>query len=92
MTLTVSVSEFRNNISSYLAKVNDGNQLLIKDNKKKAMLAQVSKVYSFDKDSFEQSLRNAAGIFTAEHHPEWSTKLKVMKWVRRNRLRNQRTF
>lgn len=92
MTLTVSVSEFRNNISSYLAKVNAGNPLLIKDDKKKTMLAQVSKVSSFDKDSFKQVLLKSAGVFTAENHPEWTTKKDVINWLEKERLASERHF
>lgn len=92
MTLIVSISEFRNNISSYLAKVNEGNQLLIKDGKKKVSVAQINKVQSFDKDSYQEALTRAAGIFTAENHPEWATKKKISTWLIKTRLANQRSF
>lgn len=92
MTLTVSISEFRNNISLYLAKVNEGNQLFIKDGKKRTTLAQVSKVRIFDKDAYQQALTKAAGVFTAENHPEWATKKKVIAWLRKTRLNNERSF
>lgn len=92
MTFTVSISEFRNNISSYLARVKQGDQLLIKDDKKKVTVAQLSKVHAFDKNSYQQVLARAAGIFTAENHPEWATKNKVIAWLRKTRLANQRSF
>lgn len=48
--------------------------MLIKDNKKKKTVAQITKVHSFDPVAYEQALRKAAGVFTAENHPEWRTK------------------
>lgn len=92
MTLTVSISEFRNNISSYLTKVSEGNQVLIKDGKKNIAIAQISKVHSFDKETFKQALLSSAGVFTAENHPEWATKKKVIAWLRKTRLANERSF
>ncbi len=92
MTLTVSVSEFRNNLSSYLAKVNEGNQLLIKDGKKDLTIAQITKVQSFDPAAFSEALDKAAGVFTAENHPEWRTKKDVINWVRETRKNFDRNF
>ena len=92
MTLTVSISEFRNNLSSYLDKVKEGNQVLIKDNKKKLAVAQITKVQSFDRESFIETMNRVAGVFTAENHPEWATKEKVIRWLRKTRLANQRSF
>ncbi len=92
MTLIVSISEFRNNMSDYLDKVNEGNRLFIKDDKKKITLAQVSKVHSFDKDAYQKALTRAAGVFTAENHPEWATKKKIITWLRKTRLANERSF
>ncbi|MBI4038368.1 hypothetical protein HY384_00250 [Candidatus Daviesbacteria bacterium] len=92
MILTVSVSELRNNLSSYLTKVTEGNQLLIKNGKKKITIAQISKIHSFDKNSFKQTLLKSAGVFTVDNHPEWATKKKVIAWLRKTRLNNQRFF
>ncbi len=92
MTLTVSISEFRNNISLYLAKVNEGNQLLIKDGKKNLPIAQITKAHYFDKDLYQQALLKAAGVFTAKNHPEWATKAKISGWLVKSRLADQRSF
>jgi len=92
MTLTVSISQFRNNMADYLDKVIAGNRILIRDEKKDTAIAELTKTKSFDKDAFEKSLRKAAGIFTAKNHPEWRTKTDVINWVRKNRLTNQRFF
>ena len=92
MTLTVSVSELRNNLSSYLTKVSEGNQLLIKNGKKKITIAQISKIHSFDKGLFKQALLKSAGVFTSENHPEWANKKKISTWLRKTRLANQRSF
>lgn len=92
MTLTVSVSELRNNISNYLDKVVKGNRVLIRDEKRNVTIAQITQTSAFDKGAYEKALRKASGIFTAQNHPEWATKEKVIDWVSKNRLKNQRTF
>lgn len=92
MTLTVSISQFRNNIADYLDKAIEGDRVIIRDEKKNTAIAELTKTKSFDKDAFERSLRKAAGVFSAENHPEWRTKTDVINWVRKNRLANQRSF
>ncbi|MBI2327195.1 hypothetical protein HYU92_02645 [Candidatus Curtissbacteria bacterium] len=92
MTLTVSVSELRKNISGYLDKVIKGNRVLIRDEKKNKTIAQITQTFTFDKDAYERALRKASGVFTAKNHPEWATKKKVIDWVKNNRIKNQRTF
>lgn len=92
MTLTVSISEFRNNVSNYLDKVKFGTRVLIRDGKKNKTIAQVTSVSSFDPDAYEQAMRKAAGVFTAERHPEWRTKKDVINWLRKSRLSDERKF
>jgi len=92
MTLTVSVSELRNNISDYLDKVLKGNRVLIRDEKRNKTIAQITQTSVFDKDAYEKALNKASGVFTAKNHPEWATKKKVIDWVANNRIKNQRTF
>lgn len=92
MTLTVSVSDLRSNISEYLERVAKGTRLIIRDEKKGKAIAQITKAPSFDKDAFEKSLRKTAGVFTVENHPEWKTKSDVSTWLTKNRLANDRMF
>lgn len=92
MTLTVSVSQLRNNISEYLNHVSKGTTLLVNDEKKRKAIARITKAQIFDKDTYEKKLRKVAGIFTSENHPEWKTKADVISWVRKNRLANERKF
>lgn len=92
MTLTVSISKFRNNISEYLSKVVSGSRVILRDEKKNITIVEITPLTSFDKKSFEKSLRKAAGIFMAKNHPEWKTKSDVIKWLRKNRIENQRVF
>ena len=56
MTLTVSISQFRNNMADYLDKVIAGNRILIRDEKKDTAIAELTKTKSFDKDAFEKIL------------------------------------
>ena len=79
MTLTVSVSELRNNISDYLERVAKGAKVLIRDEKKNVAIAQISQTHVFNKELFEKTLRKAAGVFSVKNHPEWSTKKQVTK-------------
>lgn len=92
MVITVSISELRNNISLYIERAAKGAQVFIRDEKKNKTVAQIIGTFSFDKVAFEQSLRKAAGVITSENHPEWKTKTQVIKWVNKNRLKNQRAF
>lgn len=91
MTLTVPISEFRNNISDYLNKVSGGARLIIKDEKKDKLIAEVIGKKEFDPVAFEKAVRKAAGVFTAKNHPEWVTRAKISKWLEKTRLANQRS-
>lgn len=92
MILNVSVSQLRNNISLYLERVAKGTRIIIRDEKKDLAIAQITQTFSFDKNIYEKVLQKAAGIFTHENHPEWSTKSKVTNWVTKNRLKEDRSF
>ena len=92
MTLTVSISEFRNNLSDYLDKVSTGTRLLIKDERKAKLVAEVVGKKEFDPVSFEKTLRGVGEVFTAENHPEWRTKKDVINWLRKSRLASDRHF
>lgn len=92
MTLTVSISELRSNLAQYLDRVANGANLVIRDEKKNLEIAQVTKISSFDPDAYEQAMRRAAGVFTAKNHPEWATKSKISKWLRKSRLSDDRSF
>lgn len=92
MTLTVSVSELRNNISLYLERVVKGTRVLIRDEKRDVTVAQITQMSSFDKSMYEKLLREASGTFSSQNHPEWKTKSDVVRWVRKSRLFDQRTF
>ncbi len=92
MTLTVSVSELRNNISGYLDKVAKGNRVLIRDEKRNRTIAQITQTSAFDPETFGKALKSAAGVFSAKNHPEWRTKKDVIKWVEQGRKAADRSF
>lgn len=92
MTMTVSVSELRNNISQYLERVIKGTRVLIRDEKKGLTFAQIIQTSTFDKTLYEKVLRKASGVLSSENHPEWNTKSQVIKWVTKNRLSDERLF
>lgn len=92
MTLTVSVGEFRQNISHYISKAKEGHTILLKDGKKGHEIAQLVGKKEFNPIAFERALKNAAGVFTAENHPEWRTKKDIIRWLRKERLAADRHF
>ncbi|HUD44823.1 MAG TPA: hypothetical protein VMR41_04730 [Patescibacteria group bacterium] len=92
MTVTVSVSDLRSNISQYLERVMKGTRVLIRDEKRDISIAQITRTSIFDKDMYEKVLRKAAGVITVQNHPEWSTKNDVVNWVTKNRLSDERSF
>lgn len=92
MTLFVSVSDLRNNISDYLERVTRGTRLIIRDEKRGKMIAQITKSQTFDKDAYEKAMRKAAGVFTAENHPQWRTKKDVIAWLKKSRSLSDRKF
>ena len=92
MTLTVSISQFRNNISGYLDKAARGMEIVIRDEKRGQEVAQLTARKKFDLESFKKVLKKTAGVFTAENHPEWRTKEDVIKWVEKGRAAADRTF
>lgn len=92
MTLTVSVSEFRQHIADYIAKAKDGYTVILKDEKKDQQIAQLVGKKVFNPYTFGRALKQATGVFTAENHPEWQTKTDVIKWLEQTRLAADRNF
>lgn len=92
MTITVSISQFRQHIADYIAKAKDGYTVILEDEKKGYQIAQIIGKKEFNPETFGKSLNSAAGIFTAENHPEWSSKEEVIKWVQQERKAADRNF
>ncbi len=92
MTITVSISEFRQNIAQYLARTKAGHTVLLKDGKKGEIIATLSGKKKFNPEAFGRALKSAAGVFSAKNHPEWRTKKDVIRWVERGRQAAERTF
>ncbi len=92
MIVTVSISDLRTNISEYLEKVIKGARVLVRDEKRGITVAEIVQAFTFDKDTYEKTLRKAAGIFSADNHPEWKTKESVIDWVTKNRQTSDRSF
>ena len=90
--LTVSIGDFRNNISQYLGKVRSGNRVLIKDIKRNLTIAQVTGVHVFDKDSYQKTIKKASGVFSSQKHPEWKDRRAISSWLSKSRLTDDRKF
>lgn len=92
MTLTVSISELRNNLAQYLERVASGVNLLVRDEKKGQLVAEITGKKEFNPDRFERVLQSAAGVFTKKNHPEWTDKKDIIKWLEKERLSSDRKF
>lgn len=92
MTITVSVSQFRQNISDYLMQAQAGHTIILRDNKKRRDIAQVVGKKKFDPKRFWTTLKRVSGTFTAKNHPEWRTKRDVIRWVQESRKAAERSF
>lgn len=96
MTITVSISEFRQNISDYLDRVKAGDRLILKDEKKEEEIADVIPRKKFNQKKYaaeyRKMLKRVAGTFTAKNHPEWATKKDVIRWLRKTRKAAERKF
>ena len=92
MTITVSISEFRQNLSDYLNHVQRGNTVVLKDEKSNREVAELVGKKTWDPEAFRRALKRAAGTFTAKNHPEWATKKKVEQWLSKSRAKDDRTF
>lgn len=92
MTFTVSISQFRQNIAEYITKVKEGHTVVLKDEKQGEEIVQLKSVKKFNPQTFGKALEAAAGIFTAEAHPEWKTKKDVTRWLAHTRKSANRKF
>lgn len=95
MTWTVSISDFRNNLSDYLAYMQRGDNLIIKNEKRDEEVMQiVSRKFDQKKyyEDYSKMLKKVAGTFSAKKHPEWATIEKTEKWLQKSRLADERKF
>lgn len=92
MIYTVSVSELRSNIALYLDRVTNGAKVVIRDEKKGVNIAQISQAVEFDPNAYEIVLRKVAGVLKSENHPEWDTEEDISRWLRTQRLNDERSF
>jgi hypothetical protein len=92
MTITVSISEFRQNISSYLAKLGSEDTIVLKNEKNGEEIAEITGIKKWDPIAFKKALRQVAGTITAKNHPEWRTKQGVIRWFEKSRKAAERTF
>jgi len=92
MTIVVSLSQFRRNIAEYIAKAREGNTIVLEDDKRSQLVAQLESVKQFRSDTFKKALLDAKGVFTSDNHPEWETMENVLKWVNQNRAASDRSF
>ena len=92
MNIVVSISQFRQNIASYIDKAKKGDTVILKDEKKGQQVVQLIGKKKFDPDAFGKALKTASGVFSVKNHPEWKTKSDVAKWVEKGRKAADRSF
>ncbi len=92
MTISVSVSKLRGDISKYFDFVSKGNTVLVKNERRGKDIAQITRLNTFDTDTYDVALKKFAGSVSAKDHPEWTTKQKVIKWVNDSRKTSERSF
>lgn len=92
MTITVSISQFRQNLADYIAHAQKGHTVILKDEKKGRSVIELAIRKEFNPQSFANALKNSAGVFTKQNHPQWQTKSKVVNWLRRERNQSERSF
>ncbi len=92
MTLNVSIGQFRQNVAEYIAKTKEGHTIVLIDEKKGQQLAKIVGTKRFDPEAFGRALKSAVGVFSAKNHPEWRTKVDVIKWVEQSRKVADRSF
>jgi antitoxin (DNA-binding transcriptional repressor) of toxin-antitoxin stability system len=85
MTVTASISELRKNLSDYLAKVEQGIVVIIKDEKKDEEIAQLTKKEKFNKNEYLKALEDASVAIASNSHPEWKDQKSIIKWLRQSR-------
>ncbi len=95
--MTVSIGDFRNNLADYLDRVRLGDKIILRDEKKNRIVAEVATITSgHDQKAYYKNSRamlaKVAGIFTAKNHPEWENISKVDLWLRQTRKQSERSF
>ena len=88
--ISVSVSKLRGDISKYFDFVSKGNTVTVKNEKRGKDIAQITRLNTFDTDTYDIVLKRFAGSVSAKDHPEWATKQKVIKWVNDSRKNSER--
>ena len=92
MTISVSVSKLRGDISKYFDLVSKGNTVLVKNEKRGKDVALITRRNTFNSEDYDMSLKRFAGSISAKDHPEWATKQKIIKWVNDSRKASERSF
>jgi len=92
MTIIISISQFRQNVSDYLQKVQQGHRVTLRDAKRDEIVASIVPEKRFDPEAYKAMLDRVAGTFSAKNHPEWRTKRQVIRWVEKSRAAAERTF
>lgn len=92
MTVTVSISQLREDLSAYIARVQSGDSIVVKDEKKGIEVAEIIRKRQFDPKAFRRALYRVAGSVSAKDHPEWATPVKISRWLRKSRKQAERHF
>jgi|SRR3989344_5374291 len=93
MTVTVSFTDFRDNLSDYARQAKQGTTVIVKDNKRGEELIRVTGGQNWNPKAYKAMLkRMLANPISAKDHPEWATPKSVEDWLRKSRLADERKF
>lgn len=93
MTHVVAISDFRQDLSYYLGLAAKGDTIIVKDSKRGEEIVQITKAQKWDPGAYRAMLkRMLANPVSAKDHPEWATRAKVEKWLRKSRMADERKF
>lgn len=93
MTVTVSFTDFRDNLSDYARQARQGMTVIVKDNKRDEELIRVTGGRNWNPQAYKAMLkRMLANPISAKDHPEWATRRSVEAWLRKSRIADERKF
>lgn len=82
--MTVSVSEFRKNLSDYLEKVKEGEEIVVRDEREREDLAELRPPEEKNWDEIMKAVEKAYGMWADIPEDEWKEFEKRRERMRRN--------
>jgi antitoxin (DNA-binding transcriptional repressor) of toxin-antitoxin stability system len=84
----VNVTDLRDNLADWIDLVRYKGESLNIMRRGKVVALMLPK--QRDEDNYAKVVKKAAGVFSAEKHPEWSGLDDIVKWVNKGRKLSER--